>query len=135
MFIARILQPPAGQLTFQHVSVPVSAAQPPKGGLISSQPYIQLTGPGSQAPVTQVTGASVMSAASEPVSPPSTQTPVRSATVDVYLVARDFDMQETTIPVSQSSVVKPTSESDDVYQPPVTGATVIPSTSAAGGIL
>ena len=55
--------------------------------------------------------------------------------MDVYPVAKDVDMQGTTSSVSQSSVVKPTSEGVDVYQSPVTSATVEPSTFVAGEVL
>ena len=65
--------PTSSQPTFQHVSV--SAAQPPVDGLISSSLFIKRTRQGSPAPVAQFTGARLMSAASGPVSQPSTQTP------------------------------------------------------------
>ena len=48
MFMARTLQPPASQLTFHNVTVPVSAAQPPVGGLNSDRLFIEPTRPGSQ---------------------------------------------------------------------------------------
>ena len=110
----------------------MTASQPLVGGLISSSPFIKPIGQGNWAPATQVTGA--MSVASGLVTKSSTLTPVSSDTMDVHSTAKDFDRQGTTSPVSQSSVVKPTSEIVELYQPPVTGAIIRPSTCACESV-
>ena len=92
------------------------------GGLPSDRPFIEPNRPASQTPAIQITGATLVSAASRPasllLSQPSAQKPATSTTVDAPPAVRAGEMPGTTSPV-KSSVEKLTScESVDVHQTP-----------------